>query len=89
MDDATSVTDESGLETSASEEPELPAGGIVAYPAALREQGQWFPALRFERQGKPFGDDLVLRAVPCATSAQAVAIAEMFLDSAERHGSRS
>jgi hypothetical protein len=89
MDDATSVTEKSGRETSASEEPELPVGGIVAYPAALREHGQWFPALRFERQGKPFGDDFVLRSLSCATSAQAVAIAETFLDSTERLGSRS
>lgn len=62
-------------------------GKIVAYPAALREDGQWFAALTFERRGKPFGDDLVLRAVACETAEQAVGLAEKFLDMADRLGS--
>ncbi len=59
---------------------------IVAYPAALHENGEWFAAMRFELRGEPFGDDFVLRTVACGTAEQAVHIAEMFLDAAERFG---
>ena len=53
---------------------------IVAYPAALLEDGKWFAALRFEVEGKPFGEDFILRAVPCGTADEAVALAETHLD---------
>ena len=88
MDDANSVTAESWMETSPSKEREFPPDGIVAYPAAFREHGSWFPALSFERHGKPFGDDFVLRAAPCVTADDAVAIAADFLDLADRPGSK-
>ena len=70
-------------------ELDTPPDEIMAYPAALLEQGKWFPALRFEVHGEPFGDDFVLRTDACATAEEAVAIAAAFLDFADDLGSRA
>ena len=64
--------------TAADEKP------LVAEGYALLDQGRWYACLRYLRDGKPVGEDLVFKNAPRLNQQEATALAHLQAQRANR-----